>query len=774
MMSPRSMHKHRKKQHWLLISSLSGSVMIGCALGLLAYLLSDIPSLQLSAFTELPAATLIFSSDQSLLGRFAALGDRRPLTSLDAAGKYLPQAFIAAEDKDFYRHKGIDVSAILRSAWGNMRHRAITSGASTITQQTVKLALFPRQQRTIRRKLQEIVLAMQLERYQTKQQILLEYLNAVYFGQMHGIPIYGIESAALHAFGQHAKDLTVAQAAFLAAIPNNPERYAIAHRSKQVTARQRWILTKMLDHRELSRSAFNKAIHDNIFGQLVVSPLLSSPYESLSPYIAVQVSRAAKTLIAQVEHTSEHTAQAELQSGGYRIYTSIDASMQNRVDQALSASDFPQPISYTYVDRLGQHTVMHADEQVGTVVVENRTGRILAIGGGRHFTTDEVDHTLIRRQPGSTLKPLIVYGPAIENRLLTAGTIIDDLPRHYYDPNASGEDWFPQNWDHQFHGLLTARDALMQSYNGPAIEVISHVGTRAAMHTARQLGLDGITQEDAQSLGLAIGGTAGGVSPTEMAAAYATLAQNGVYRSLSLIDRIENEAGQTIYRRPCASERIVFARGTTAILTTMLESVIQDPVGTAHVLKKSISTTDVAGKTGTTDDNRDAWFIGYTPNYTMSTWVGYDIPHPLINHGPFHETSRPIRIFAQVLGPIIIHHKSVFPLPAHYHKYLICTKSGQLAGPLCRAAHETEWDIFADDTAPTSVCSLHRLVLTTQHDGRKVLATDLTPVSEMKQEILLDRIPASLDPKDRYLTPRDHEESIPHESDPRGGYPLTD
>ncbi len=743
----------------------------GCAIGFLAYLLYDIPPLRLSAFTDLTASSIVYGADHSVLGRFARSGDRRMLTRLDQAGKYLPAAFIAAEDKDFYRHIGIDPFAIVRSTWNNIRHASITSGASTITQQTVKLALFPRQERTIRRKIQEMVLSIELERHQTKSQILLEYMNSLYFGTMHGVHIYGVESAALHAFGRRASELTPAQAAFLAAIPNNPSRYSIRGDLSSVMKRQRWILDRMWAHHDLSTSTLSNAKTQNIASQLIHNPIFGSPYESKEPYVVAAVQRMAPGLIAKAEHISELQAREELETGGYRIYTSIDPILQNRLAASLHAQDFPAPAHYRYEDQDGLHVLTHADEQSGAIILQNNTSRILALGGGRDFSSNEVNHALIRRQPGSSLKPLIVYGPAIETGLITTGSIIDDIPRHYYDPYAKSGDWFPQNWDHQFHGLLTVRDALMQSYNEPAIETLSRLGTNNAAAFAQRLGFTGITPNDAQSLGLAIGGIERGVTSLELANAYATLASQGVYTPYSLIDRIENAAGLVIYDRTVHHTR-VFSPGTAYLVTSMLQSVIQSPYGTAHLLKRYTHDAPVAGKTGTTDDNKDAWFVGYTTDYTMSIWVGYDIPHSLSQTARSRETLRPIRIFGSTLGPVIVKRKTQFANVPGYHAYQICTKSGALAGPLCKAAHETEMDVFSNDTAPSTVCQMHRLVLTTMVNGKKVLATELTPVTEIRREILIERPQVVLDDKDALFAPLDLTEAIPHDTDPRGGFPL--
>ncbi|PWI58510.1 transglycosylase domain-containing protein [Sulfoacidibacillus thermotolerans] len=761
----------RKVLQIRLAIALGGiAVIIGFTIGMSTYLLKDIPALRLSDFVDLSAASLVYASDGSLLGRFASEGDRRPLIALKEAGNSLVQAFLSAEDKDFYHHFGIDPVAILRSAWDDLNHRSIRSGASTITQQTVKLAMFPSQERTFRRKVQEMILSLELEHRQSKQQILLEYLNALYFGRVHGVPLYGVESAAIHIFGRHAKFLTPAQAATIASIPNNPSYFSLEKYPHHVLCRQRWILSKMHELGYLNDHAYQKALAEPVLQELRHDHILYAPYESNSPYVIAQVSHLAPRLIAQSEGISLSEAQIMLESRGYRIYTSIDANLERHIEQvAENKKNFPPALTRN------QHIAdsLPIDEQVGMVIVENHTGRILAIAGGRNFAQSQVDHTLTRRQAGSALKPLVVYGPALEHGLITPGSILDDVAHEYADANSPTHTWFPMNWDRRFHGLMTARDALMRSYNLPAIELLNQMGPQMGAHYAWELGLTGIERADANNLGLAIGGTQGGVNPEELAAAYAAIANGGIYAEPTLIDRMEDSLGKEIYRREPRVHR-VFRRETAALLTTMLKQVVQNPFGTAHLIANTLHNAEVAGKTGTTDQNKDAWFVGYTPTYTMSAWVGYDLPRALINSRRYRETLRPQKLFVEVLGPSIEQRKEHFTLPANIHPYVICTKSGLLASPLCKAAHDAEVDYFISGTEPTAICHSHQLIFTTRVHGIRVLATEFTPITEIKTEILFNRPHIPVDAKKGKYAPLDLEEAIPTEIDPRGGFPLSE
>lgn len=766
----------RRKRRLLPAFAVISSALIGAMIGGLSFLLRDTPPLNLSAFTNLSSSTLVFARDhKTLLGRYAAAGDRRPLHALSEAGAWVADAFIAAEDRDFYHHIGVDPLAIVRSAWTDMRKGYLASGGSTITQQTVKLALFPMQERTWRRKTQELALAIGLERVQTKPQILLEYLNALYFGTLHGVHIYGVQSAALHLFGQPANHLTAAQAALVAAIPNNPSLFSVETHPELVKDREQRILRRMHQDHELTDSDYASAMREPVLQELSHSRLLSAPYESHNPFIAAQVRHLAPLLIASAQHMSLEDAERLLETGGLHIYTSIDPTLQTRLDAAVAARNFAPPIPLAQLAAVrahGQGSARALREQVGAVVIENDTSRVVAECGGRDFGESEVDHATAHRQPGSALKPLAVYGPAIERRIITPASILDDAPHHYPDPNAKDGDWFPQDWDGHFHGLMTARDALMESYNSPAIELLSRIGGQTGARYAQELGLAGILPEDGQSLGLAIGGIRGGVSPWEMAGAYAALAHGGLYAAPSLIDAIVDSTGRTLYVRSQAHSE-VFSTQTAYLLTRMLQTVISSPFGTAYGLHDLATKGDVAGKTGTTDNNADAWFTGYTPRYTMSVWAGFDLPRPLPVHDGLRESLRPQWIFRDTLGPEITHRREHFPSLAGVRVYKICTKSGLLAGPLCQAAHEVEEDYLPEADAPQEICTLHRLVYTTWTRGKRYLATDLTPPGMVRQEVLLDRLPDTVDERDGHLAPLDSEESIPTAADPRGGAALS-
>lgn len=761
--------KRRRARLMILVSILA--LTVGSSFALTASYVKTLPILDPNALNETSQSTLVYSADHQWLGCFAADGDRRPLRSLRDAGVWLARAFIAAEDKDFFHHHGVDFSAIARSAFQDVKSRAIVGGGSTITQQLVKLTIFPRQQRTIERKVQEMLLSLELERRENKPTILLQYLNALYFGKMGGVQVYGVESAALHAFGKHARDLTPAQAALLAAIPNHPVRYALRADNKHLAHRQAYILSRMHDLQMLSDTLYRRAVAEQPLAHLSKASLQATPYESMYPYVMTQVSREAPALIANALQMSPLEAELQLQTKGLRIVTTIDSRLQHAVHNVMAQ------------DRLFLAAQEKLREEAGVALVSTADSRILAIGGGRDFAQNEVDHTLALRQPGSALKPLIVYAPALDAHRLTPGSIVDDAPRNFPDPNAKNHIWFPKNWDSKFHGLMTVRDALMQSYNAPAISILEAIHPATGYQYAEALGLHGLAREDAMSLGLAIGGIRGGVSPLELASAYASLGNGGKYTQSHLIERIEDRDGHVIYQaHPHAVP--VFSRATAHMMTAMLKSVLASPYGTAYPLHSLAGTW--AGKTGTTDENKDAWFIGYNDALTISIWMGYDLPrtikdaphrtlagHPL---GLFSalahtkEIAQALRTYGHTAQAAKIRATDPSFVRAH-----VCTKSGALASPYCIAAGDDEWDEFPKGTEPTSVCLMHRQIAVTSFQQQWVLATTETPPSEIRWMIFLDRHVLPQDPKlDKKYEPLDWKMIIPTRADPRGGVPLSE
>ncbi len=528
---------------------------------------------------------------------------------------YMIEAFVAVEDQRFYSHHGVDYKGILRAVIAMLRNGEVTEGASTITQQLAR-NVFLTQDKTWERKVEEIYIATELEKKYTKSQIMEFYLNNIYFGNGY----YGIGAASKGYFNTDVGHLSLSEMAFLAAIPNNPTYYDPLKNYDNTIARRDKILGDMLEDKVISEATYNQAIAKKI---VITRPdeVEKKDYaETYTYYCATRALMELQGFTFQTVFDSEEeekaynkayeeaysTCNASLYTGGYRIYTALDLSMQEElqsaIDERLSA--------YDEVNEAGVYALQGA-----AVCIDNSTGLVKAIVGGR---SQELDgYTLNRayqsfRQPGSAIKPLLVYTPALE-RGYTADSVVNDT-------RIEGG---PSNSDGRYLGRITLRRAVELSRNTIAYQLLEELTPEVGLSYLQNLNFSRLDEEDRQ-LAIALGGFTNGVSPLEMAAGYATLENDGAYRMPTCIARITDAAGAVIYE-PETVETVVYDQNAARQMTDILEGVITS--GTASGL--GLSDMPSAGKTGTTNDNKDGWFVGYTRYYTTSVWVGYDMPREM-------------------------------------------------------------------------------------------------------------------------------------------------
>lgn len=524
-------------------------------------------------------------------------------------------AVVSIEDKKFYKHDGIDYKAILRAAWAMVRDGEVSQGGSTITQQLAR-TVFLSNEKTWQRKMEEIFIAMELEKKYDKEQILEFYLNNIYFGNGY----YGIQAASRGYFNKDVNQLTLSQTAYLCAIPNNPTLYDPFTNETNTLARRDRILDNMLEDNTIVRSACMEAKDETIVLEV---PEEHKKYDYVETYVYYCATRALmqtqgfefrnEFAAAEEEKAYEEAyrqmygeCQQMLFTGGYRIYTSIDLNMeellQSAVDHKLS--------EYTQVNEEGVYMLQGA-----AVCIDNETGCVKAIVGGRE--QDFEGHVLNRayqsyRQPGSAIKPLIVYTPLLE-RDYTADTIVTDAPIEDGPANANGI----------YEGEVTLRHAVENSINTVAWNLLEELTPAVGLSYLEHMNFARISSRDARPAA-ALGGFTEGVSPLEMAAAYAAIENDGNYRRPTCITKILRSDGSTVYE--AVQEEIpVYKVNAARKMTDILRGVMT--VGTARGL--ALTDTPSAGKTGTTNSNKDGWFVGYTKYYTTSVWVGYDIPQQL-------------------------------------------------------------------------------------------------------------------------------------------------
>ena len=522
--------------------------------------------------------SIIYAGQSDVVTRLHGVQDRIwvSVSELQPSTVY---AFISAEDARFFEHEGVDVIRIAGAIVADIKAGSYVQGASTISQQLIKLSHLT-SEKTISRKAEEAALAYEMERQYSKEDILEMYLNYVYFGGGY----YGIEAAAEGYFGVHASDLTLDQSAMLAGILKSPSGYAPHINYAASINRRNNILRLMRDYGYITDDEKKQASARR-------PTILHDKNEEYSGYYTDAVTKSAAALMGITVD--------ELIRGGYSIYSAMDSDIQHYCEEMFKNGElFPAE-----------------DSEAAIVVLEPSTGMVVAMVGGRSYTGGISFNraTDIRRQPGSVIKPVIAYAPAFEYLNYTAADMI-------LDEETTFADYTPSNYGNKYYGWVTVREAVTKSLNVPAVKTLSAVGVHRAKDFAKRCGIEFDDKDD--SLALALGGFTYGVSPLQIAGAYSCFASGGIYNTPTLIKKITDRNGLTVYEYGQDSRRVM-SEANAYILTSMLKSVVTE--GTGHRL----NTLDIpiAGKTGTVglaNGNRDAWMAGYTPEYTAVVWQGYD------------------------------------------------------------------------------------------------------------------------------------------------------
>lgn len=522
--------------------------------------------------------SIIYDGQSDVVTRLHGVQDRTwvSISELQPSTVY---AFISAEDARFFEHEGVDVIRIAGAVVADIKAGSYVQGASTISQQLIKLSHLT-SEKTISRKAEEAALAYEMERQYSKEDILEMYLNYVYFGGGY----YGIEAAAEGYFGVHASDLTLDQSAMLAGILKSPSGYAPHINYAASINRRNNILRLMRDYGYITDDEKKQASARR-------PTILHDKNEEYSGYYTDAVTKSAAALMGITVD--------ELIRGGYSIYSAMDSDIQHYCEEMFKNGElFPAE-----------------DSEAAIVVLEPSTGMVVAMVGGRSYTGGISFNraTDIRRQPGSVIKPVIAYAPAFEYLNYTAADMI-------LDEETTFADYTPSNYGNKYYGWVTVREAVTKSLNVPAVKTLSAVGVYRAKDFAKRCGIEFDDKDD--SLALALGGFTYGVSPLQIAGAYSCFASGGIYNTPTLIKKITDRNGLTVYEYRQDSRRVM-SEANAYILTSMLKSVVTE--GTGHRL----NTLDIpiAGKTGTVglaNGNRDAWMAGYTPEYTAVVWQGYD------------------------------------------------------------------------------------------------------------------------------------------------------
>ena len=565
--------------------------------------------LDLNDFT-LNQSSIIYYQDSN--------GDYQKLTTVKSSenriwvdGDQIPQhmkdALVAIEDKRFYTHKGVDWFRTAHAAL-NMFTGGSTFGGSTITQQLIK-NLTQQDDITVQRKLLEIFQALDLEKNYDKDEILEYYLNAVYFGE----GCYGVQTAAQTYFGKDAKDLSVAESAAIVGITNLPTYYDPFYSVENNKERQENILREMYKQGYLNKSEYEAAKSEEL--EFVRGENSPDTFNVYSYYEEVVLSDVIGDL-AEAKGISRNAASQLVHNAGYEIYACIDKDIQAKVD-AIYTDPEQLPKSYSGTKSQLQSAI---------VIIDQTTGEIKALSGGTGEKT--ISYGLNRatgttRPPGSSIKPIAVYGPAVEYGLISPSTMVLDADETHVQ--LAHTSWYPKNSPNTYDGIITITTALQKSKNTVAAQIMDKLTPSASLEFLRsRLGVTSLIDSDADYAAMALGEPHYGITVREMAQAYTALANDGVFTYSRTYTMVKDRSGKIILDNQPQTIR-AFSQETARTMTYMLNNAATYGTGS----ESRLSNMPVAGKTGTTTSNRDRWFCGYTPYYTCAVWTGYDTPETM-------------------------------------------------------------------------------------------------------------------------------------------------
>ncbi len=653
----------------------------------------ELPSVERLAHYVTPAATRIYADDGTLIGELY-LEKRYPIP-LDRIPPMVQQAFLSAEDADFYSHWGVNLAAVARAFFSNWHAGHTMQGGSTITQQVVKYLLLT-QERSYRRKIQEIILALRLERNLSKSDILTLYLNEIYLGS----GAYGVEAAAREYFSKRTEDLSLSEAALLAGLPPAPSRYSPLKNWEQAKVRQRYVLERMIDEHYVSYAQAMEAWQEH----LTLSPPPPSSYFSLAPYYVEHIRRF-------LEKRYGGTATYQL---GLQVYTTVNLELQRAAEKALR--DGIDVLCQR--EHCGKGDVPRPEGSL--LAIDLTSGQVKAMVGGYDFRTSQFNRaTQAKRQPGSAFKPLI-YAAALDHGYTPASVVVD-APISFWDHNRY---WTPHNYENQYFGPTRLRDALTFSRNVVTVKVAARLGTKYLTSYIPQLGIRSHLQ---RNLSLALGTSE--VTPLELARAYGVFATGGTLFEPLFITKI-TDGQDGLLEEFTIKPKQVISPETAYLITSMLKSVVERGTGK----KVSALGRPVAGKTGTSNDFQDTWFMGYTPEMLTGVWVGFDEKRPLgdketggrvaapiwLNFMQTAMGDRPVSDFALPEGISFAHinpRTGLRASPAGGPTILECFRRGTEPQAVTEVAEAPPTDRSAGGGTPAGVVSLPETVAHSADEG---------------------------------------------------------
>ncbi len=749
----------------IIFIALIAVFAIGCCMGIGAMrgLIDDAPDISEVNIVPVGEATFVYDANGDQLQKLTAPDSNRMPVTIDQIPLDLQHAVVAIEDERFYEHNGIDIRGILRAAVVGITSGHFSEGASTITQQLIKNNVFTDwiNESTLERferKFQEWYLALELEKQvKDKDEILENYLNTINLGNGN----YGVQAAAQDYFGKDVSDLTLSECTVLAGITQNPTRYNPVTNPENNAERRQEVLDHMLEQEYITKEQYDECLADNVYERIQSVEQASESEDTTYSYFIDELTEQVIQDLQDKRGYSEQQAYNALYSGGLRIYTTQDPAIQQICDEEYSdpdnfpsgsqveldyaltvrhangeeenystemleqyfiqneSSDFTvlfdsQESAQAHIDAYKAAVLTEGDEVVAETIhltpqpqsslciIDQHTGYVKAIVGGRGEKSSSLSlnrATNTTRQPGSTFKPLAAYAAALNEGGMSLATTFEDEPFTY----DNGEPLY--NADRQYHGTVTMREAIVHSYNIPAVKCMIEITPELGVEYLEKFGFTTLITEPTEINGgiyddinasTAIGGITQGVSNLELTAAYAAIANNGTYIKPVFYTKILDADGNVVIDNT-PEKTTVIKPSTAYLLTNVMEDVVTEGTGT----RVQFDGMHIAGKTGTTDNYRDLWFCGFTPYYTCSVWAGYD-DNTVLPQGTY-------RTYQQTLWRNIMEriHADLpdtdFKMPSTVQEASICTDTGLLATSSCNSVTE----YFDTEQIPTQYCSGH-------------------------------------------------------------------
>lgn len=705
----------------------------GVGAGYFASLVKDEPirsydSMKKDIYNYEETTELYFSANK-YLGKLRSDLDREE-TKITNVSQHVIDAVIATEDENFYEHSGVVPKSILRAIFQEFTNSSVKTGGSTLTQQLIKNQILTNEV-SFDRKAKEIMIALRLERFFEKDEILEAYLNVVPFGRnSSGRNIAGIQTAAQGIFGIDAKDLNLPQAAYIAGLPQSPFGYTPFTSSGELKDdispslnRMKIVLNRMLEEGYITESELKEALKYDIKADFILAkPNIVEKY----PYLTFEIEDRAKKILLEILAEKDGYSAEDLQNdknlyneyymkadknlrqNGYRIYTTIDKDVYDKMQEVKNSYKYygsDKAVKVKDPDTSELKTVMEPVE-VGAILIDNDSGAIISFIGGRDHERQQLNHaTKGLRSNGSTMKPLLVYGPAIELGLFHPGSVIPDVPLKL---KAGPSIWEPKNYGEGYHGLTSARYALAKSYNIPAAKIYSSIITKDPAQYLEKMGFSSLTTGDKSHLSMALGALDRGVTIEENVNAYATFANGGKFIDAYMIEKIETKDGEVIYQHdPKPVE--VFSPQASYLTLDMMRDVLTQGTA-AGVPSKLKFKSDWAGKTGTSQDYKDSWFVASNPKITFGVWMGYDTPKPLEkSYKGYSYAQRNQKLWAELMNAVddvnseIVETSERFEMPGGIVRRSYCATSGLVPSPLCEKAGLVRSDYYVAKYAPQEV-----------------------------------------------------------------------